>query len=103
MTLSMPKRRRSEPSARAKLKITVGLELQIWRQISRGKAENATRSSRARERWSAAAGSLSESVDTTRSNWAATSAASGWSKTVRTSVATQGWEDLGTLVKRSRK
>jgi hypothetical protein len=29
--------------------------------------------------------------------------ASGWSKMVRTTVATQGWEDLATLVSSSRR
>src|SRR6516165_5425801 len=78
-------------------------EDQSWRQISRGTAVKASRSSRAAARCAAAAGSLPSSASTTRSNWAATSAASGWSKMVRTRVATQGWLVLLIFVRRSRR
>src|SRR5215831_3447464 len=54
-----------------------GLEDQTWRQVSRGTAVKASRSSRAAARWPAAAGSLASRALTTRSNCAQTSAASG--------------------------
>jgi hypothetical protein len=79
------------------------LELQIWRQVSRGKYEKARRSSLASSRCAAATGSFASRALTTRSNWAWTSVASGWSKMVLTKMATQGWDDLATLVSRSRR
>ena len=42
-------------------------------------------------------------VSTTRVNWSRTEPASGWSKMVRTMVATHGCADLGTLVNRFRR
>jgi hypothetical protein len=39
-------------------------------------------------------------ASTTRVYWARTEAVSGWSKMVRTVVATHGCADLGTLVNR---
>ena len=49
-----------------------GLDDQTWRQISRGAAVQASRSSRAAAICSAAAGSLPSTGVTTRSNWACT-------------------------------
>src|SRR5215472_3053267 len=60
-----------------------GLLDQIWRQIPRGKAAKASRSSRASSRW-AAAGNLASRVVTTWACWARTEAAPGCSKMVRT-------------------
>jgi fatty-acyl-CoA synthase len=56
-----------------------GLLDQICRQISFGKPVNASTSARAVSRWSTTAGSLSARVSRTRSNWACTAWASGWS------------------------
>ncbi len=76
-------------------------ELKTWRQVSRGKYEKASSSSLAsfQVRWRVR--QLRFEGLHQPANWAGTSVASGWSKMVRTKVATQGWEDLATLVSRS--
>jgi hypothetical protein len=51
----------------------------------------------------AAAGNFSAIAATTRSNWALTASTSGWSKTVRTRVATHGCVVLGTFDSRFRR
>src|SRR5579875_1231477 len=67
-----------------------GFELQAWRQVSLGNDENASRSSLASSRCAAPSGSFVSRVLTTRSKEAWTSVASGWSRMVRTRVATWG-------------
>ena len=68
---------------------------QIWRQISLGKAVNARMSARAPSRCWATWGSLPVRASTTRSNWACTASASGWSYTECSSALTHGQELFG--------
>jgi hypothetical protein len=77
-----------------------GLVDQICHQHSRGNAMNFEQVSRAWARCAAALGSLVSSAVTIRSNWAATSTASSWSKMVRAMVATHRAWLLGTWVSR---
>src|SRR5436305_8482900 len=62
------------------LRRSCGLLDQIWRQISWGNTENASRSSRASSRCVAASGKRASIASTTRPYWSRTAAASGWSK-----------------------
>ncbi|EST35488.1 hypothetical protein M878_05355 [Streptomyces roseochromogenus subsp. oscitans DS 12.976] len=73
-----------------------GLFDQICRQISRGKAVKASTSCWAASKWAAALGNLAPSASRTCRICAWTASVSGCSKTVRSSVATQGWADFGT-------
>ena len=57
----------------------LGLLDQIWRQTSLGKAVKARMSARSSSRRSATVGRFSASASTTRSNWACTVSALGWS------------------------
>ena len=75
-----------------------GLLDQIWRQICLGNAVNASSSARAASRCSATLGSLSDSASMTRSYWATTDSASGWSKMECSRVRTHGQDDFGVTV-----
>jgi hypothetical protein len=68
---------------------------QTWRHIAFGKLVNSSTSARAESKCSATAGSFSLSVSSTRSNWACTESASGWSRTLCSRAFTQPHADFG--------
>lgn len=75
--------------------MTISSVDQICFQISFGNTVNARISSRAASRCAKLLGSLCSRASRTRSNWACTASASGWSNTVERSVFTHGHELFG--------